>query len=175
MVGSTSGFVWGTDDYTTDSQLAVAAVHAGVLKPGERGRVRVRVVDGLVTYEGTTRNGVTSRSWGSYASSFRVERAENVPAPIRLTGYEDRIGQTFVFDLVGSNLGSVYGTDVYTSDSYLGAAAVHAGVLAVGERGSVKVTMLPGQQSYMGSSRNGINSTNWSSGWPASYRVERAE
>src|SRR4029077_5245068 len=43
VVGSASGNVWGTGTYTDDSSIATAAVHAGLLKPGEIGLVRVHV------------------------------------------------------------------------------------------------------------------------------------
>jgi hypothetical protein len=67
------GNLWGTDKYTTDSSLAMACVHAGVLKDGEEGIVRVTFVPGEPSYSGTLRNGVKSESWGSYQISFKVE------------------------------------------------------------------------------------------------------
>jgi hypothetical protein len=76
VVGASSGSVWGSDVYTTDSTIAAAAVHAGVLRDGQRGRVKITVLDGRDSYAGSTRHGVTSSSWGSYGGSFRIERAE---------------------------------------------------------------------------------------------------
>ena len=73
--GSKKGSVWGTQIYTTDSNLATAAVHAGVLKPGQRGIVRVRIFPGQPNYHGTAAHGVTSQSYGSWGLSFTVERA----------------------------------------------------------------------------------------------------
>lgn len=74
VTGKTSGgSVWGTDLYTTDSSLAVAAVHASVLSEGEEGIVKVVFAPGQDEYEGTPRNGVTTASWGSYDLSYRVE------------------------------------------------------------------------------------------------------
>ena len=52
----------------------------------------------------------------------------------------------------------MWGTDVYTSDSTLATAAVHAGVLQPGQTGVVKVTILPGQAAYQGSTRNSVRS-----------------
>ncbi len=74
--GSTQGPLWGTEVYTADSYLATAAVHAGVLRQGERGYLRVSVVDmtGMII-EGSERNGVWSNSWGPYPFGFRVDRA----------------------------------------------------------------------------------------------------
>jgi hypothetical protein len=81
VTGSATGPVWGTDVYTADSSLAAAAVHAGVLRPGETGIVRVRMVPGLSAYPGSTRNGVTSGAWGSYPSAYTLSRGGATPPP----------------------------------------------------------------------------------------------
>jgi len=73
---SASGSVWGTDVYTDDSSLAAAAVHAGLLKPGETGLVRVTIERGRDRYAGSPRNGVTSLDFAAYAGSYRIERAK---------------------------------------------------------------------------------------------------
>ena len=76
VTGSTDGIVWGSDVYTNDSTLAAATVHAGVLRPGERGIVRVTFVDALnVAFVGSDRNGVWSESYGPWPVGFRVRRA----------------------------------------------------------------------------------------------------
>jgi hypothetical protein len=75
VVGRTDGSVWGTDVYTADSRLAAAAVHAGAVRAGERGLVRVTIVDGTSQgYEGTTRNGVQTFDYATYPTAYRVER-----------------------------------------------------------------------------------------------------
>lgn len=74
VTGNTNGIVWGTDVYTTDSAIATAAVHSGVLKPGETGVVRVTLLPGRDDYLSSTRNGVTSNPWQNYPTSFSVER-----------------------------------------------------------------------------------------------------
>lgn len=58
--------VWGTDQYTLDSNLAAAAVHSGVVQPGQTGTVRVRVVVSPPQFLGTSRNGVNSATYGNY-------------------------------------------------------------------------------------------------------------
>jgi hypothetical protein len=76
VTGDASGMVWGSDVYTHDSELAAAAVHAGALRDGERGVVRVTLVDTLnVAFTGSYRNGVESESFGPWPVGFRVERA----------------------------------------------------------------------------------------------------
>jgi hypothetical protein len=76
VIGSNGGVVWGSDVYTHDSDLATAAVHAGVLLDGERGIVRVTYTDTLnVAFTGSARNGVWSEDFGPWPVGFRVDRA----------------------------------------------------------------------------------------------------
>lgn len=110
-------------------------------------------------------------SVGSAASGANTggALASNVIAsPVNLTGYRNRVGQSFEFALTGSNSGAVWGTDVYTDDSNVARAAVHAGVIAVGETKTVTVTILPGQGSYPSSTRNGVTTSSWGS-WGGSF------
>jgi hypothetical protein len=65
----------------------------------------------------------------------------------------------------------VYGTDIYTSDSHLATASVHCGTLKYGEKGVVKVTIMPGRASYEGSERHGVSSSQWTT-WGASFKIE---
>ena len=67
VTGRPDGSVWGTDAYTGDSRLAAAAVHAGALREGERGLVRVTLLDGdSLNYEGSTRHGVQTYDYANY-------------------------------------------------------------------------------------------------------------
>jgi hypothetical protein len=180
VTGSTQGSVWGTDTYTDDSQLAAAAVHAGVLREGQAGVVKVTILAGQSGYQGTSRNGVSSMNYGNWYGSYKVEAvtktdpsslSENAyPDPGNLTDYRDRLHATMLFQVTGSTQGSVWGTDVYTDDSSLAKACVHAGILASGETGLVLVTILPGMPAYTGSSRNGVTSNNYGN-WYGSYSV----
>jgi hypothetical protein len=74
VTGASDGSVWGTDVYTGDSSLALAAVHAGAVKPGETAVVRVTVLRPLNHYQGSVRNGVTSHDYGRYGTAYRVDR-----------------------------------------------------------------------------------------------------
>jgi hypothetical protein len=69
-----SGAVWGTDVYTLDSSLSVAAVHAGVLRAGQSGIVRVTIMGPQNSFEGSTRNGVTTSGWSQYPGGFKFKR-----------------------------------------------------------------------------------------------------
>ncbi|TVQ37598.1 MAG: hypothetical protein EA384_11605 [Spirochaetaceae bacterium] len=62
----------------------------------------------------------------------------------------------------------VWGTDIYSDDSEIGGAAVHAGALTLAG-GTVTLRILPGQDFYEGSTRNGITTTEWDTFWYRSY------
>jgi hypothetical protein len=94
------------------------------------------------------------------------------PDPGTLTTLAGQMGKSFLFEVTGANNGSVWGTDAYTTDSALATAAVHAGILKVGEKGTVKVTLLAGQPAYQGSTRNGVTTHNWNA-YGSSYSVEK--
>ncbi len=61
--GRRDGLVYGTNPYTLDSCLATAAVHAGVLREGQPGVVRVEIVPSPPGFAGSSRHGVSSESW----------------------------------------------------------------------------------------------------------------
>jgi len=68
--------------------------------------------------------------------------------------------------------GDVYGTDVYTDDSNLCGAALHAGVID-SSGGTFTVTLAAGQSGYEGSTRNGIASQDWEDAWERSFSVSK--
>jgi hypothetical protein len=72
VTGAAEGQVWGTDTYTRDSSLGAAAVHAGLVKPGEQAVLRVRVVPALKSYLGSTRNGVTTSEYGEFPECWTL-------------------------------------------------------------------------------------------------------
>jgi hypothetical protein len=183
VVGATTGAVWGSDIYTDDSSIAAAAVHAGILQPGEFGFVRVTLVGGQAQYSGVARNGVTSQEYGEWEGGFQLAAASppfavDVPDDVtdasgfvRLSAFRKGVGTSFSMPVVGA-AGSVRGSGIYTDDSSIAAAAVHAGLLKVGEKGYVKITILAGQQSYTGSLQNGIKSAD-AGVWNGSFQIDR--
>ena len=87
--------------------------------------------------------------------------------------YRSNYGATYYFSVTGKSAGYLFGTDIYTDDSQLAAASVHAGILAPDQSGIVKVTIRPGQSSYRASRRNGVQSRSWGR-WDSSYSVAPA-
>jgi hypothetical protein len=94
-----------------------------------------------------------------------------LPDPGVLTTYRSEVGRVLYFDITGSTHRTIYGTDIYTHDSYLSTAAVHAGVLKEHETGIVKVTILPSHSDFKGTGRNGVSSGSWSGSYDC-YKVE---
>ncbi len=177
--GADSGKFWGTEIYTDDSRLSLAAVHSGSLQVGEYGIVEVTVLPGQGQYLGSAQNGVASEDYGTWYGSYTLKRVSDETVigigeedPGDLTGYRDRTGEVLRFSVTGSDSGSVWGTGVYTDDSTLAMVCVHAGLLGIGETGLIEVTLLPGLEKYEGSVRNGITSQSYDF-WQWSYSVRR--
>jgi LCCL domain len=115
----------------------------------ERGRLTRRQIEELV-----------SRGyWAQYTSAD-------------LRSLEQKVGQSFCIQTTGNAHGPLWGTDVYTSDSDLGTACVHAGLLRRGEPGVIKVTIVAPLSVFPGSTRNGVTSSLWTNGWPGAFEVE---
>ncbi|KAJ6246506.1 lccl domain-containing protein [Anaeramoeba flamelloides] len=170
LTGANLGNVWGSDIYTNDSSLSKSVVHAGLLRIGESGWVKVKILPGQKSYTGTTRNGITTSNYGNYGGSYQYIKTEKISeqipqnqTPKNLLGYRNQNGKEFEIYLTGANSGNVWGSDIYTDDSSLSKSVVHAGLLRIGESGWIKVRILPGQQSYSGTTRNGITTSNYGS------------
>ena len=70
--GDASGTAWGTDVYTGDSSLALAAVHAGLVKPEQEAILKVSVMAPPPAFQGSTRHGVTSHGFGRFGSAYSL-------------------------------------------------------------------------------------------------------
>ena len=96
--------------------------------------------------------GSTAIAWTDDAQSHRGQNNRTFSYALAPGGAED----------------SVWGTDVYTDDSSIGTAAVHAGLITFTAGGTVTIRILPGQSSYTGSTRNGVTSGDWDA-WDGSF------
>ncbi len=96
---------------------------------------------------------------------------EAAPDPGNLKAFESQQGKVFAFKVTGTAAGgSVWGTDVYTTDSKLSMAAVHAGIVKVGETGIVHLKIIASPASFAGSSRHGITTSNYGA-YTAAYQI----
>jgi len=105
-----------------------------------------------------------------------IERFINVgliaaDAPGNMVALCNQIGKTYYFRVHGEERGNVWGTDIYTGDSALPAAAVHAGAVGLGESAVVKVTVVEPLSQYRGCTRNGISSQSYGQ-YRTAYRVD---
>jgi hypothetical protein len=167
VTGATSGSIWGEGIYTDDSNLATAAVHAGVLKPGETRDVKVQILPGQKSYKEALDFAVHAAGYGPTDGAYKfldtpMAEAEQVfPDPGTLADYRSKIGKVLQFAVTGSTTGSVWGDGTYTDDSDLDTAAVHAGLVKEGENGTVAVRILQGQGKYRAAARNGVTSSDY--------------
>ncbi len=155
------GAVWGSLTYTADSAICAAALHAGaVTRRG--GTVTLRMGPGQPRYVGSTRNGLQSMNFGEYRASYQFDGVQEAAGPRQCpddmtahAGTDEQL--TCACPATTNPRGSVWGTDVYTADSAVCAAALHAG--AVTRRGGeVTLRMMPGRPRYPGTTRNGVQS-----------------
>ena len=81
--------------------------------------------------------------------------------PANMTGYSfsDTIYRMTITG--NSSTGSVWGTNIYTSDSNIARAAVHAGVIANGETKEIYLKMERAQYKYYGSTINSVTTTDF--------------
>jgi hypothetical protein len=93
-------------------------------------------------------------------------------APLNMVNLCDPIGATYYFRVTGEAAGSLWGTDIYTGDSALAAAAVHAGLVKAGETAVVKVTVEQPLTRYQGSLQNGVTSHDFGH-YGTAYRLAR--
>lgn len=78
-------------------------------------------------------------------------------------------GQDFRYECPRNGTpGTIWGTEIYTDDSSVCTAAVHAGKIEVVTGGTVTIEIQPGQSSYTASDRNGISSTSYAA-WDGSF------
>ena len=176
------GTIWGTDIYTTDSAICRAALHAGAVTE-QGGVVTALPAPGRQSYEASARNGVESTAYGPWQSSFRFARQGELTAdqlalagsrcPPALANDDPALAanQPLTCSCPAQAAGTarqVWGTLIYTTDSAICAAALHAG--AIDRRGGqVTIIPMPGRRAYRGEERNGITSGAYGE-WQASFR-----
>ncbi len=79
-------------------------------------------------------------------------------APPHMLELGSAVGTSYYFRVRGEAEGPLWGTDTYTGDSALAAAAVHAGLVKVGGSAVIKVSVVAPLTQYQGCLRNGVTS-----------------
>jgi hypothetical protein len=76
------------------------------------------------------------------------------------TGFKNDVGMIYKFQCPESGTEhTIWGNDIYTTDSSICTAAVHAGVISLAEGGTVTLEYRPGRLTYGSTTRNGIKSS----------------
>lgn len=105
------------------------------------------------------------------------EGVASSPAPTNLTAYQNQYGKELTFTVTGAQPGGqgtgIWGTDVYTLDSNLAAAAVHAGLVQPGQSAVVRVRIVASPPQFIGSNRNGLGSSGYGNYPSGAYEFVR--
>ena len=140
IVGSITGVIFGGNSgrYTDDSDIATAAVHAGLLSNGETGSIRVRRLSTIRSnYQSITQNGITSRSYEGEWCPITLTRTDISPPPppaeqniCTATGTFNYYQHPDWAKFTNSNPYStpIFGTNPFRADSVNGAAAQFLGI-----------------------------------------------
>ena len=194
--------IYGSDVYTDDSSICTAAVHAGIISIKRGGAVAIEIRRGRETYGSTTRHGIKSNTYGHWGRSFVFvssdstqeagnrggdnsrtdpidsdrEESSNV-TPIawntNAAGFKGEEGQSYRFRCPSDGtVGTIYGSDVYTDDSSICTAAVHAGIISTERGGKVEIEIRPGRSIYGSTTRHGIKSNTYGH-WGRSFVVRQ--
>ncbi|MFB4306852.1 LCCL domain-containing protein [Actinomadura sp. GTD37] len=178
------GNVWGDGVYTDDSSVGLAAVHAGIITLQYGGPVTFEIRPGQRSYAASSRNGVSTSRWRRWSGSFVFPEQLRRPSPAPGTAavplanwnataaaFRGRDNEIFTFDLPpgGSHYdGGVWGDGIYSDDSSIGLAAVHAGLITFEYGGRVTIQIRPGRMYYGSAKRNGVKSSRWGP-WSGSF------
>ncbi len=160
--------LYGTDIYTDDSAICAAAIHAGVLKPGRGGIVKILIGNGAKSFKGSERNGLRSLDYGSWGHSYSFVQ-DGEPGTITWATVWNGIPADYADPITvkcppqGDTRKAIWGTDVYTLDSAICVAAAHTGLVDSGKGGLITVRRAPPPKEYPGSERYGVTSQRWGS------------
>lgn len=114
----------------------------------------MKVVQDLVAY--FDRQGKLSRR---QLRTLLDKNAIASDAPTNMHGLCEKVGATYYFRVTGVAEGQIWGTDIYSGDSTIGAAAVHMGLLKPGKSAVFRVTVVTPPDEFLGTERNGVTST----------------
>lgn len=176
------GSIWGTDVYTDDSSICGAGVHTGTISKETGGDVTIEMVAGQTAYQGTLRNGIQTTGYGGWHGSYVVVAGKSGNKMGNITQltwgdqadkYRGQNGLRLTCNCpAGGDASRLWGTDIYTDDSSICLAAVHAGLITKANGGQIVIEIRAGQASYAGSNRNGVQSAGYG-GWHGSFAFVR--
>src|SRR5262249_37191385 len=99
-----------------------------------------------------------------------LDRPPDVACPLNGQGLHDALDCICPPPSIAGAM--VWGTDVYSDDSNICAAAVHAGIIGL-SGGALRVLPRDGLEAYRGTTRNGVTSLDYGR-WNGSFALERS-
>lgn len=113
------GSVWGTDTYSDDSSVCTAAVHAGKISQATGGNVSITMAGAQNTFTATTRNNVTSVSYGYWPGSFTfVGGTSSGNMSVNFTASQTSVNSGQPVTLSWSSTNASYCTPIVGSERY---------------------------------------------------------
>jgi len=181
--GGAAHAVWGSGNYTGDSSICTAGVHAGLITLERGGPVTVQQQGPLPFYGASAQNGITTVAYGAWRSTFAfrskdgqtvgTETSQGTPILWATPGsiLPPAVGESYTLHCPARGVAqSVWGSDIYTGNSSVCSAAVHAGAITLEAGGMVTVEQRGPQQTYGASTRNGITTKEYGA-WRDSFAV----
>lgn len=117
-----------------------------------------------------------SSAAGSATASAAPAQAIATPCDQAARDVKGNEGSSWLMQCPGNcaATASVWGSDVYTDDSNLCNAAIHAGAITQKDGGTVLVTWTHGQPTYVGTEKNGITTLDYGH-WDRSFFVQKVD
>ncbi len=130
--------------------LAGIVMMAAILGSGELSAIALNLLPAPADRPTTTP--IEAISWSLTANRYRDRLGDEVSLFCPPHGVADR----------------VWGSDVYADQSSICTAAVHAGLITLESGGAIAIRILPGQDTYRGSTQNEIAAREFGQ-WPGSF------
>ena len=168
-VNNSASAIYGSNPYSTDSNICKASLHSGCIGP--KGGFCLKYPVGMVRiFRGTIRNGISTTNYVNYFEGFQLanltDELEKFVKDKKLsTDYCGRNERNSLLYCLGKNNGcldeySTWGSNPYTFDSSACVSALHAGVIGL-NGGIFSVDGVNLYDGFKGSMKNQINSQDW--------------
>jgi hypothetical protein len=151
-----TGNVWGSNPYTSDSVICLAALHSGHITK-EGGLFIVKKGGPLDAYYGSVKNGLSTQSYGSFDHMLLLPSEINVKISFSNNQCGPKIGICKGKNNNCIEKGDVWGDNPYVKESNLCKAALHAGF--INENGGIFMIEESGTHGgYTGTCKNSVTS-----------------
>ena len=163
------GVVPDTWTATLSSSPAASTVTRSVAHGPETFSLSITVPQGATTAT-LTFSGMDNGFWaGHYGPIVTNATLSSTPAALPFTPRNNGCGPYQAFSVTGTSGGAIWGSNPYTDDSTFSSAAVHAGLISVGETAIIEPYLVDNYPSYQGSAANGVSTSDWGGSWCGYY------